>query len=68
MEGIETFSLIFQTGFEAHPCVYPVSTEGYLPGVKKLGHKADRSPPSGTEVKNGGGIPPLIRLHGVVLN
>jgi hypothetical protein len=42
--------------------------EALSPGVKRLGH-AHRSPPSSSEVKNGGAIPPLpIHLHGVVLN
>jgi hypothetical protein len=38
------------------------------PGVKLLGHEVDNSPPSNTEVKNGGDIPPHPPcLHGTVL-
>jgi hypothetical protein len=37
--------------------------------VKWQKREADHSPPSRTEVKNGGAIPPLpICLHGVMLN
>jgi hypothetical protein len=31
-------------------------------GVKQQGREADHSPPSSTEVKNGGGIPPLPHI------
>jgi hypothetical protein len=48
-----------QTGSGAHP----ILSNGYrraLPlGVKWPGREADHSPPSSTEVKNGGAIPPL---------
>jgi hypothetical protein len=37
--------------------------------VKRQGREADRSPPSGAEVKKGGAIPPHpICLHGIVFN
>jgi hypothetical protein len=36
-------------------------------GVKRQGRKADYSPPSSAEIKSVGFIPPLPRLHGVVL-
>jgi hypothetical protein len=38
------------------------------PGVKRLGRKANHSPSSRSEVKNGGAVSPLpIRLHDVLL-
>jgi hypothetical protein len=46
-----------QTGYDAHPAYYVRGTEGaFLWGVERQGHEADDSPPSGTEVKNGGTI------------
>jgi hypothetical protein len=33
-----------------------------FPGVKRLGREADHSPPSSSEVKNGGAVPPLPYL------
>jgi hypothetical protein len=39
------------------------------PRVKQLGRKADHSPPSNAEVKNGEAVPSLpIFLNGIVLN
>jgi hypothetical protein len=58
-----------QIGSDAHPASYPMGTEGFSPGVKQPGREANNSPPSSTEVKNGGAIPPLpICHHGVMLN
>jgi hypothetical protein len=34
------------------PTSYPLRTRGSFPGVKRPGREADRSPPSGAEVKN----------------
>jgi hypothetical protein len=36
-----------------------MGTGGFFPGIKKPGGEADHSPPSRTEVKKGGAIPPL---------
>jgi hypothetical protein len=33
-----------------------------FPGVKRPGREADHSPPRSAEVKNGGTIPPLLRM------
>jgi hypothetical protein len=41
------------TDSEAHPSSYPMGTEGSFQGVKRPRRKADHSPPSSTEVKNG---------------
>jgi hypothetical protein len=32
------------------------------PGIKRQEREADHSPPSSAEVKNGGAIPPLLRM------
>jgi hypothetical protein len=52
----QDFSLLLnvQTGSGAHPTTYPMGNRGSFPGGK-----ADHSPPSSAEVKNGGAIPPL---------
>jgi hypothetical protein len=42
---------MIQTGSGAHPASYPVGTGDSLLGVKRLGHEADQSPPTGAEVK-----------------
>jgi hypothetical protein len=42
-----------QIGSEAH-------TEVISPGLERLGRESDDSPPSNTEVKNSGAIPPLL--------
>jgi len=72
--GTENFSLYhcIQTGSGAHPISYPVGTSGSCSGggVKQLGHEADHSHLSGTEVKNArfySSTPP-IHLHGSVLS
>jgi hypothetical protein len=44
-----------QTGSEAHAASYTMGTAG----VRRQGHEADHSPPSSTEIKNGGAIPPV---------
>jgi hypothetical protein len=64
------FSLLHsaQDSSGAHPASYTMSTRGSYPGAKWLGHKADHSPPSSVEAKNGGAIPPHPCLHGTVLN
>jgi hypothetical protein len=48
-----------QTSSGAHAASYTMSTGGSFPGVKRLGHEADHSPPASAEVKNDGVIPPL---------
>jgi hypothetical protein len=55
------FSLlhIVQTGSGAHPPFYPMDTEPLFPGVKRQGREVHHSPPSSTEVKNGGVKPPF---------
>jgi hypothetical protein len=40
-----------QNGSGAHSASYPMGTRGFFPGVKRLGHEADHSPPSSAEVK-----------------
>jgi hypothetical protein len=66
------FSLLHtvQTGSGAHPTFYQMGTMGSFHMDKaSAGSEADNSAPSGTEVKNGGSIPPLpIRFYGVALN
>jgi hypothetical protein len=32
------------------------------PGVKRQGREVDHSPPTSADVKNGGAIPPLLRM------
>jgi hypothetical protein len=51
--GAENFSLhhLVQTGSGAHRSSYPMGTRRSSPGVKRLGRKADNSPPSSAEVK-----------------
>jgi hypothetical protein len=34
----------------------------WVPGIKRQGREADRSPPSSAEVNNGGAIPPLPHM------
>jgi hypothetical protein len=50
----QDFSLLYvvQSGSEAHPASYPMVIGPLSPGVKRLGHEADHSPPSSAEVKN----------------
>jgi hypothetical protein len=48
-----------QTGAGAHADFYPMVTGGSFPGVMQPRREADDSPPSSSEVKNGGAIPPL---------
>jgi hypothetical protein len=62
----EDFSFLHsvQTGSGVHPAPYRMGTGDSFPGGK-----ADHSPPSSAEVKNGGALTPLpIRPHGLVLN
>jgi hypothetical protein len=51
------FSLLHsvQTGFQAYLASYLMGTGRSIPGDRE----ADHSPPSSTDVKNGGAIPPL---------
>jgi hypothetical protein len=42
--------------------------QGALHGIKQPRHEADYSPPSSAQVKNGGAVPPLPDLRGIVLN
>jgi hypothetical protein len=44
----------------AHPVSYPVGSGVSFPRIKRPGREADHSPPHRVEVKNGGGIPPLL--------
>jgi hypothetical protein len=46
----------------------PLVPEAFSQGIKRLKREANHSPPSSTEVKNGGAIPPPTKLHGAVLN
>jgi hypothetical protein len=51
-----------QTGSGAHPDSFAMGTGGggvASPGMKRQRRKADHSPPSSADVKNGGAIPPL---------
>jgi hypothetical protein len=50
-------------------CIYALLPNALSPNLKRPGPEADHSPPSTTEIKNGGAIPPLhIRLHVTQLN
>jgi hypothetical protein len=69
----KTFSLlhIVQTGSGVHPTSYIMGTGGSFPGIKRQGHEADHSTPTGAEVKKKNVdlyIHSPIRLHGVMLN
>jgi hypothetical protein len=51
------------------PSLLSSGYRGRFSGCKRPEREADDSPPSSSEIKNGGAVPPLpIRLHGVVLN
>jgi hypothetical protein len=70
--GTSFFSLLHssQISSEAHPASYPVCFGGYFPKSKQPWHEADHSPPSNTEVKNGGAVPLLPNMstwHGTQL-
>jgi hypothetical protein len=39
-----------------------MGTGSFIPGVKRPGREADRSLPSGADVKNGGDVPPLTHV------
>jgi hypothetical protein len=60
----QEFSLIqsVQTGSGAHPASCPMGTGGDHPGVKRQQREGDHSPPSGTKVKKGRVIPPLLHI------
>jgi hypothetical protein len=62
----DDFSLLHrdQSDSGAHPAPYTMGTGGSFPGDEAR-HEAVHSPPTSTDAKNGGAIPPL---HGVVLN
>jgi hypothetical protein len=61
--GASFFSLHnVQTGREAHPASFPMSTGDLSPGIKRPGREAGHSPPSSAEVTNGGAIPALLRM------
>jgi hypothetical protein len=69
--GTARFSLlhVVQTGSCAHPASYPMVPVVISSGVKRPRRKADHSPPTSAETKNGGAILPLpICLHGILLN
>jgi hypothetical protein len=53
-----------QTSSVAHPASYPMDTRGSFPGIKRLEHEADHSPPSSAEIKKASGYTstPPIRL------
>jgi hypothetical protein len=48
-----------QTCSGAYPDTSPVGTGGCFTGLEWPVREADLSPPSSTEIKNGGAIPPL---------
>jgi hypothetical protein len=51
-----------------HPPIQCVQA-AISPGLERLGHETDRSPPSSAEAKNDGAIPPLpVHLHDLVFN
>jgi hypothetical protein len=62
--GSTRFSLLLgvQTDSGAHPVCYAMRTEGFSPGVRWQGGEAVHSPPSSTEVKKFGAIPPLPHI------
>jgi hypothetical protein len=50
-----------ETGYGAHPALYPVGNGGPFPGAREVGHS---SPPS-ADVMKGGAIPPIpVHFHG----
>jgi hypothetical protein len=53
---------LLQIGSSIHPALYPMGTGGDSLGVKRPKRESDNSPPSSTEVKNGGAIPPLLYI------
>jgi hypothetical protein len=55
------FSLLrgVQTGSGSHLASHTMRIGGPFPGVKRPGLEADHSPPSSSDVKNGGAILPL---------
>jgi hypothetical protein len=62
-------TLLFSTA--SRPVLGPTQGTGKpSPGAKRQEHEADHSPPPTAEVRNGGAVPlpPLIGLHGIVLN
>jgi hypothetical protein len=44
------------------PSLYPMGTGGSFPVGKAAGRETDHSPPSSTEVKKGGAMPPLLYM------
>jgi hypothetical protein len=42
---------LVQTGSGVHPTSYPMATEGFFPGIKRLVREADHSRPASAEVK-----------------
>jgi hypothetical protein len=69
--GTNEFSLIYsvKTGSGAHSASYPMSAGICSPGIKRQWSLVDHSPPSGSEVKNCGPVPPLsLSLPGIVFN
>jgi hypothetical protein len=77
-EGIEDRFIVGAKGFSLLHCLQTGSVLTHLPiqwllraislGLKRW-VKADQSPPSNEEIKNGRAIPPLlVRSHNVVLN
>jgi hypothetical protein len=67
--GAGNFSLhhSVQNGSEAHPASYATGTRGSFPEIKRPGHEADHSPPSGARAKSAWSYnsTPPIRFHGV---
>jgi hypothetical protein len=50
------FSLVVETGSEAHPASYPIGTGALSPGIKRPGPEAGHSPAISAEVKNNGSV------------
>jgi hypothetical protein len=59
-----SFLLSIQTGCGAHQtsCTMGTGDTFFFLGLKQLGHEADHWPPSSSEVKNCGTIPPLPHM------
>jgi hypothetical protein len=61
--GSDSSLLSVQTGSGAHPASYPMGTGDLSLGVNRPRREDDRSPPSSSEVKNAGAVPPLSHTY-----